>query len=131
MYGLLLLEEQPNTMGFKEIGFSLLIFVYFTNLASSYPIQKILHSEPMPKNKIEDEGIYGSKIEGGTHGGQSHGNGNGNGGTGVVPVYAAAAANNNHRHHRGAANCNLDKIKFPPMIMITLVYPVILLFLLT
>ncbi|XP_019454087.1 PREDICTED: uncharacterized protein LOC109355399 isoform X2 [Lupinus angustifolius] len=107
-------------MGFKEIGFSLLIFVYFINLASSYPIQKILPS---------DKGIYGSKIEGGTRGGQSHGNGNG--GTGAVPVYAAGAANNNHQHHRGAANCNLDKIKFPPMVMITLVYPVILLFLLT
>ncbi|OIW06995.1 hypothetical protein TanjilG_14333 [Lupinus angustifolius] len=83
----------------------------------------------MLKNKIEDKGIYGSKIEGGTRGGQSHGNGNG--GTGAVPVYAAGAANNNHQHHRGAANCNLDKIKFPPMVMITLVYPVILLFLLT
>ncbi|KAK7269701.1 hypothetical protein RIF29_22435 [Crotalaria pallida] len=125
-------------MGFKELGFSLLIFLYFINLASSFPIRKTLLSEPILKNKIEDKGIYGSKIEGGTHGGQSHGNGNGygngggssssntHGGAGVIPVYAAGAANNNRQHHHGAANCNLDKIRFSTMLMVTLVYLVML-----
>ncbi|OIV90957.1 hypothetical protein TanjilG_16917 [Lupinus angustifolius] len=125
-------------MGFRELGFSLFIFLYFINLASSFPIRKTLLSEPMLKDNIEDKGLYGSKIEGGTHGGGSHGNGNGgesslpntHGGTGLIPVYAAGAANNNHQHHHGAANCNLDKIKFSTMVMITSTHVLILLYLL-
>lgn len=93
----------------------------------------------MQNSKYEDKGIYESKIEGGAgHGGSSHGNGNSRspetrgGGAAVIPVYAAGAANKNHQHQtrHGAANCNLNKIRFSNLLMIILVYPLILSFLL-
>ncbi|KAE9618778.1 hypothetical protein Lal_00047398 [Lupinus albus] len=125
-------------MGFKEFGFSLLIFLYFINLASSFPIRKTLLSERMLKDKIDDKGIYGSKIKGGTHRGGSHGNGNGgvsslpntHGGAGLIPVYAAGAGNNNRQHHHSAANCNLDKIRFSTMVRITSIHVLLFLYLL-
>lgn len=97
----------------------------------------------MQKSKLEDKGIYGSKIAGGaahggggSHGGQSHGNGNsgtpkGGGAAAVIPVYTAGAgAANRNRQHHGAANCNLNKIIFSSTLMMIFVYPLILLFLL-
>ncbi|TKY50783.1 hypothetical protein E2542_SST22289 [Spatholobus suberectus] len=127
-------------MGFRVLGFCLLIFIYLTNLAPAYPLQNTLPSEFVQKSMFQDKGIYGSKIEGGhggAHGGNSHGNGNSGtpetrgGGAAVIPVYAAGAnKNHEHQNRHGAANCNLNKIKFSNMLMITLVYPLILSFLL-
>ncbi|XP_027366789.1 uncharacterized protein LOC113873034 [Abrus precatorius] len=127
-------------MGFRVIGFSLLIIIYVINLASSYPIRKTLPSEF--ESKLEDKGIHESKIEGaashgggGGHGGRSHGDGNSGspdtrGGGAVIPVYAGGASRNRqHQTRRGAANCNLNN-KISNMLMITLVYPLILIFLL-
>ncbi|KAL5194693.1 hypothetical protein HKD37_20G056717 [Glycine soja] len=130
-------------MGFRVLGVSLLIFIYLINLAPAYPLQNKLFSETDMKSSIiaysyspllhllnskyEDKGIYESKIEGGAgHGGSSHGNGNSRspetrgGGAAVIPVYAAGAANKNHQHQtrHGAANCNLNKIRFSNMLMI-------------
>ncbi|RDX90970.1 hypothetical protein CR513_27117, partial [Mucuna pruriens] len=126
-------------MGFRVLGFSLIIFIYLIILPPAYPLHNTLPSEFVQKSKLEDKGLYGSKIEGGTgHGGNSHGNGisgstntRGVGGGGaVIPVYAAGAANRNGQHQtrHGAANCNLDKIRFSNMLMITLVYPLVLFF---
>lgn len=83
----------------------------------------------MQKSKLEDKAINGSKMEGGGthgggHGGQSHGGG------AVIPIYAAGAANKNH-NHRGAADCNLNKINFSSMLLMIFVYPLMLLCLLT
>ncbi|NP_001266139.1 uncharacterized protein LOC101488864 precursor [Cicer arietinum] len=118
-------------MGFRVLSpFSLLIFL---NLASSYAIKNIVPSEFVQKNKLQDKGIYGSKMEGGgVHGGGAHG-GQSHGGGAVIPIYAAGAANKNHQppSHRGAADCNLNKIKFSSMLMMIFVYPLTLLFLLT
>ncbi|KAL5194694.1 hypothetical protein HKD37_20G056717 [Glycine soja] len=114
-------------MGFRVLGVSLLIFIYLINLAPAYPLQNKLFSEFVQNSKYEDKGIYESKIEGGAgHGGSSHGNGNSRspetrgGGAAVIPVYAAGAANKNHQHQtrHGAANCNLNKIRFSNMLMI-------------
>jgi hypothetical protein len=86
------------------------------------------------KSKLEDKAMYdGSKMEGGgTHGGGSNG-GQSHGGGAVIPVYAAGAANKNHHPpgHRGAADCNLNKIKNSSMLMIIFVYPLMMFFLLT
>ncbi|KAK2433918.1 hypothetical protein QL285_019124 [Trifolium repens] len=86
------------------------------------------------KSKLEDKAMYdGSKMEGGgTHGGGSNG-GQSHGGGAVIPVYAAGAANKNHQppSHRGAADCNLDKIKNSSMLMIIFVYSLMMFFLLT
>ncbi|XP_057425209.1 uncharacterized protein LOC130718608 [Lotus japonicus] len=105
-------------MGFRVLAFSfLMIFVYFSEPASSHPNQKTLPSEFVQRRQLEDEGIYGRKLEGGgahggSHGGQSHG-----GGGAVMPIYAAGAAKQ-HQSHRGAA-CNLNKIKISTMFMMT------------
>ncbi|KAK7280538.1 hypothetical protein RJT34_25602 [Clitoria ternatea] len=130
-------------MGFRALVFSALVFIYLIILASSHPIQKTLPSEFVQKGKIENKGKDVSKIEGGgahggNHGSTSHGNGNSasssvGGGGALIPVYAGNAANKNRPRqiHRGAADCNLNRIKFSNMLMITLVYPLILLFLST
>ncbi|KAG4984603.1 hypothetical protein AAZX31_10G264500 [Glycine max] len=123
------------------LGVSLLILIYLINLAPAYPLHHTLLSEIVQNSKFEDKGIlYGSRIGGAGHGGSSHGNGNGNsgspetrgGGAALIPVYAAGAANKNHQHQtrHGAANCNLNKIRFSNLLMIILVYPLILSFLL-
>lgn len=100
-------------------------------------IEIIFSTELMQKIKIEDRGVHGSKIEGGriNHGGASGGKAPGNGengnnagsaspntqgGAAVIPVYAAGAANNNHHHRNqhGAGHCNVNRIKFPILLMI-------------
>ncbi|WJX44154.1 hypothetical protein P8452_31166 [Trifolium repens] len=104
---------------------AILSLLVFLNLASSEFVQK---------SKLEDKAMYdGSKMEGGgTHGGGSNG-GQSHGGGAVIPVYAAGAANKNHQppSHRGAADCNLDKIKNSSMLMIIFVYSLMMFFLLT
>ncbi|CAJ1977586.1 unnamed protein product [Sphenostylis stenocarpa] len=125
-------------MGFRGLGFSLLIFVYLIDLTLAYPPQSDLASEFVQKSKLEDKVLYGRKIEGGAGHGGSHGNGNTvptetrGGGGAVIPVYAAGAAhrNNQHQTRHGAANCNLNEIRFSNMVMIVLIYPLILSFLL-
>ena len=87
----------------------------------------------MQKSKLEDKAIYVSKMEGGgVHGGGGHGS-QSHGGGAVMPVYAAGAANKNHQpsSHHGAADCNLNKIKLSSTLMLVLVYPLVLIVLLT
>lgn len=76
-----------------------------------------VETEFVQRRQLEDEGIYGRKLEGGgahggSHGGQSHG-----GGGAVIPIYAAGAAKQ-RQSHRSAA-CNLNKIKISTMFMMT------------
>lgn len=114
-------------------AFSLLVFVHLINLASSNPTKNILPAECVQKSKLEDKAVYVSKMEGGgVHGGGGHG-GQSHGGGAVIPVYAAGAANKNHQppSHHGAAESNLNKIKFSSTLMLVIVYPLMLIVWLT
>ncbi|XP_029126588.1 uncharacterized protein LOC109797060 [Cajanus cajan] len=127
-------------MGFRVLGFSLLIFIYLINLAPAYPLHNNLPSEYVQKRKFEEKEIYGIKTDGGhgsAHGSSSHGNGNSGspdtrgGGAAVIPVYAAGAAKNRqHQTRHSAANCNLNKIKLSNVLLFTQIYSLVLLFLL-
>jgi hypothetical protein len=89
--------------------------------------------ECVQKSKLEDKAVYVSKMEGGgVHGGGGHG-GQSHGGGAVIPVYAAGAANKNHQppSHHGAAESNLNKIKFSSTLMLVIVYPLMLIVWLT
>ncbi|KAI4347864.1 hypothetical protein L6164_008641 [Bauhinia variegata] len=126
-------------MGCRELGSSLLILLFLINFASSSPKQKSFPPESLQKIKVEDNVIYGSKMEGshtGTNGGKTPNIGENGGSTspntpgGTAAIIGGAANNNrNHQNHRGAASCNLDRISFTTMlIIITLVSPLIKLF---